>query len=78
MTHEHMGQMGTWGTWPYREEEQHVALRLALVDLDACADGGLEVVTFGLGRVEDLNRVHPTRDLEHLRTCACERACMSE
>ena len=39
-----------------REEDEDVARRLAEVDLDRGADGGLEVVALRLLRVEDLHR----------------------
>lgn len=42
------------------QEEENVALGLFnLVDLDSSADGGLEIVAFRLGRVENLHGEGP-------------------
>ena len=49
------------------EEDEDVALRLAQVDLHNGADGRLEVVALGLGRVEDLDRVQTAGHLPAAR-----------
>jgi len=46
-----------------REEQQHVALRLAQVYLHHRADGGLQVVALGFLGVEDLDGVEAPRNL---------------
>mmetsp|Transcript_6522 Transcript_6522/g.22449 ORF Transcript_6522/g.22449 Transcript_6522/m.22449 type:complete len:371 (-) Transcript_6522:170-1282(-) len=46
-----------------RQEEQHVALLLVLVNLQHRPDGGLEVVPLRLLGVEDLHREEPSRNL---------------